>query len=454
MYKDFPYLQEDERLSKISPLSVQQVLAPQYVVPAEDIGSVESLKLLMLRDRPIYQWEVDGVPYQAHADDGTEVSKVSKEEAEEIVRAFDQKDYQVAQNESSLEMDQWTVRTRFVPYLPFHKITVADHQGLTFYVSSQTGEVMQRLDNVDKMWAWLGAIPHWIYFRDLRVDTPLWRVVVIYLSGFGILMSVSGLVMGIIRLKYRKKQPLKFSPYKKFWFKWHHYTGFVFGLIVCTWIISGYFSMNPSSWSPSTSLSSEEAAIWKGDRRSLFMTDSLLDLSLLYKKEVPKEIKFDHLDARPIAVAQYGDRSTQSMYLDSLQLFTLGEQEVRQLIRKFNSSEVKDISLLNQYDAYYYSKWNRKNLPVWRVSMQDDQQTLYYIDPNKASVEMKYIKLNRFSRWIYQGLHSLDFPALLQRRPLWDIVVIILMLGGTAVSITGVVLTWKWLKRSFRKATR
>ena len=45
----------------------------------------------------------------------------------------------------------------------------------------------------------------------------------------------------------------------------------------------------------------------------------------------------------------------------------------------------------------------------------------------------------RLLRWLYQGLHSLDFPFLYFERPLWDIVVIVLSIGGTVVSATTLV---------------
>jgi hypothetical protein len=37
------------------------------------------------------------------------------------------------------------------------------------------------------------------------------------------------------------------------------------------------------------------------------------------------------------------------------------------------------------------------------------------------------------TRWLYRGLHSLDFPWLYNHRPAWDIVVITLMLAGAAL---------------------
>ena len=51
------------------------------------------------------------------------------------------------------------------------------------------------------------------------------------------------------------------------------------------------------------------------------------------------------------------------------------------------------------------------------------------------------------SRWLYHGLHSLDFPWLYNHRPLWDIVVITFMLGGTALCVTSLILAWRVLGR-------
>ena len=35
-------------------------------------------------------------------------------------------------------------------------------------------------------------------------------------------------------------------------------------------------------------------------------------------------------------------------------------------------------------------------------------------------------RASRWNRWLYHGFHSLDFPFLYYKRPLWDIVVILL----------------------------
>jgi len=60
-------------------------------------------------------------------------------------------------------------------------------------------------------------------------------------------------------------------------------------------------------------------------------------------------------------------------------------------------------------------------------------------------------RLSRANRWLYHGLHSLDFPILHTRRPLWDIVVIALSLGGLVVSATTLVPAGHRLKRHWSR---
>jgi len=46
----------------------------------------------------------------------------------------------------------------------------------------------------------------------------------------------------------------------------------------------------------------------------------------------------------------------------------------------------------------------------------------------------------RWQRWLFSGFHRLDFTAGLRPRPLWDIVMIVLLIGGIGLTATGVYL--------------
>lgn len=54
---------------------------------------------------------------------------------------------------------------------------------------------------------------------------------------------------------------------------------------------------------------------------------------------------------------------------------------------------------------------------------------------------------SRIYRWLFNGLHRLDFPLLTRHCPLWDVLVIVLCLCGVALSFSGLVLGWRRLKK-------
>ena len=58
----------------------------------------------------------------------------------------------------------------------------------------------------------------------------------------------------------------------------------------------------------------------------------------------------------------------------------------------------------------------------------------------------------RTYRWLFNALHSFDFQLLLTCRPAWDIVVWLLSILGTIVSVSGVVIGWRYLRGKIRFA--
>jgi hypothetical protein len=55
-------------------------------------------------------------------------------------------------------------------------------------------------------------------------------------------------------------------------------------------------------------------------------------------------------------------------------------------------------------------------------------------------------KVSRLRRWLYQGLHSFDFPFRCFERPLWDGVVVVLSMGGVTLSVTTMLPAWLRLR--------
>ena len=109
--------------------------------------------------------------------------------------------------------------------------------------------------------------------------------------------------------------------------------------------------------------------------------------------------------------------------------------------------QIFESKMLDSYDSYYFSRDGQRPLPVFCVKLDDDMQTWLYIDPRLGQLLNTNHKFTRIERWVFNGLHSLNFPMLYQQRPLWDLVMIILGAGGLVSSGIGF---WIGMKRIVR----
>jgi hypothetical protein len=116
---------------------------------------------------------------------------------------------------------------------------------------------------------------------------------------------------------------------------------------------------------------------------------------------------------------------------------------------------VIDSQWLTDYDNYYHQTTTSFELgrhkpayvlPVLRVRYNDENQTWLYFTPSLGQM-VKFDKRDRANRWVYYGLHVMDWPGLFNRRPLWDMVTIALLAGLAAISITTLLPAFRRLKR-------
>ena len=109
---------------------------------------------------------------------------------------------------------------------------------------------------------------------------------------------------------------------------------------------------------------------------------------------------------------------------------------------------VTEKRLLTQYDAYYLDRHRQRPLPVLFVRLNDVEHSQFYIDQRTGRVAAQHSDNSSFmTRWLYHGLHSMDFPWLYNHRPAWDIIVLTLMLGGLSLRVTSVIMGWQLLRR-------
>ena len=136
----------------------------------------------------------------------------------------------------------------------------------------------------------------------------------------------------------------------------------------------------------------------------------------------------------------------------------IGESDlVEAANRVVGSAGIATQGMLNEDDAYYIGDRRSAPLPVYQVIANDANSTRYYIDPKTAQVVGSYRSgaQSWVNRWLYHGLHSINFPWLYNYRPAWDIVVLTLMLGGTSLCVTSVIIGFQLVRRKLfiRRAT-
>jgi hypothetical protein len=113
-----------------------------------------------------------------------------------------------------------------------------------------------------------------------------------------------------------------------------------------------------------------------------------------------------------------------------------------------------DATWLDRYDDYYYDLAGLAPLPVLRARFDDPGSTWLYIDPSSGRIARKEERLSRLNRWLYHGLHSLDFPFLCDRGSLRRTIVVVLSLGGILVAVTSIADGWRRVRRHLARLRR
>jgi len=464
MYARMPELTESDRLARLPNLDLNAAFA--FPSSVASVVKPERIILGMLNGRPAYRiLPRDGRWFSIYADDGGTVGEIDSRAAIQSAAAFSGR----APNQLSAvgeiaDVDQWTVYPASRVYLPFHIISGNDPARTNYYVSAGTGAVYLTTTFRGKLLAWCGAIPHWWYITALRSNNSMWHWVLIAASGCGVLMCIFGIAAGIMRYspskRYRFPGPRYSSVPHVGMKRWHYIIGYGFGFITFTWILSGLFSMNPGNWSPGPDASLAEVHSFAGaplDTRAFTMSP-LQAWNSLNRCLRPKEIELIMFNAEPYYLGRETPFHVRLLRADRAGTGCLSQVPLSQVEtasrRLAGGASVLSVDTLTSYDGYYYDRKKQKPLPVVRIRLADQKQTWLYVNPETALIQARYTVRSRWERWLYNGLHSLDFPFLYYHRPLWDLVVIILSVGGFALSITGIVLTVRYLQKSYKKRPR
>jgi len=471
-----PRITNEMRIEGGSSLNFEDVtISPWQAVGLLGYSPYEA-RLRTVLGRPVYEFPEPRFPSTfIWADNGEFLFDLTQQQGAQIASDFLDIPLDLFSYEGLVTRpDQWTIA---IPNeLPLFKYRVADDYATQAYVSPTRAQVAVYTTRQSRLLAWLGTIPHWFYFADLRANQPLWYDIVVWTSGIGCVLALLGLVMSFTQ--WRKVRPFKLGkaiPYRGL-MRWHYILGTVFGVFVLSWSFSGMLSMEPFAWSDARGLRVDEGVYQEGllDLESFPAFDASQWQALAQGHGVQrdiKEVEFRWIGAAPYYLALYSESNGLEMdkrdrlhqpyniigQLDSNSLliqadgFRLSEGfETEALVSKLDASieeaEVTDYALLSDYDDYYYSRNNQLPLPVLRIKFNDPAQSWIYVDPHKSELLSLIHRNSRIERWLYSGLHSLDFAFWYHQRPLWDLGVLILLAGGLGVSFIGLYCGVKRLK--------
>jgi uncharacterized iron-regulated membrane protein len=402
----------------------------------------ERAKLLSIRGRPAYRF--DGVT--VFADTGDRLSPIGPDAAREVAHRFTGAPLSAITHDRLVEEpDQWMLIAQ--QFLPAHKLQVSDAAGTELYVEQWTAEVAMVTTRRSRALAWLGAIPHWFYLPALRIDRPLWEAVIVWTSAVGCLIAISGLLLAVTQFRWRRRQRAQPRiPYVG-WLRWHYLTGVVFGFVTLTWVFSGMLSVQPFAWMTAEGLQVSSAAIGGGP---LALADfPPMDTAAWERATAGREVKEVTL-LRIDGEAHYEVRMGRSPAgpVDPNEADRLvvaastlkprrGPFETDTLVERLRAAlpaiPISGAMRLESYDSYYYGRGaDRPPLPVIRIRFADPMQSWIYVDPAVNRIVGTVHRYSRLERWLFNGLHSLDFAFWYERRPLWDIGLIALLCGGLA----------------------
>jgi len=427
MYARMPTLTLDEQLARLPLLDLSTAtVSPHQAASAAGV-SVDRLRIGMHDGQPAYRLFAAGRWTTVSASDGRVLQALTADQALRIAQRFLPEHARTMQYDTFLDdADQWTFSVRAL--MPMHRVTVGDEADTWLYVSDQTGEPVMKSTSQQRVWGFLGAVLHWIYFTPLRRQAALWNDVIVWSSIAGCILCLSGLTWGLWRYSprrlFRLKNARTYSPYAGLMW-WHHYAGLFFGLVTFTWILSGLLSMTPWDWTPSTAPTRAQREAMQGG--SLHMAAMSLDrlraaLEVLNRSFSVKELEVGQLAGEPFAMAYEPGSLAERARWDS-PYFSLAAQPKRLLawlvdathgpFSRFSdeaimaagmaampAAAVEEAAWLTAYDSYYYDRHGARPLPVLRIRFADADRTWLYLDPHSGAVVQHLQPRSRLNRWL------------------------------------------------------
>lgn len=455
LYYPWPALTESARLRFDAPFNLPANLigfrrAAEVATSSSPGGTLTRARLSAVGPRLVYAFsrERAGGVEQAMLVDaltGEAISPLDSGDAVAIARTVASPRASVSRVWLERHADHYLMSGEYRRDFPDWVVRFADPSASAVYVSRASGHITGVVTRRTRITTWFGVVPHWLYFQWLYDRPDAWLWVNLILPGIAVITACAGLILGVAQLGRRRVSPYRGVS------RWHHLAGAACGVVVLTWSLSGLLLvLGPDN----TPRPGQPALARAGDMQwDYFRLSEAAALEAVQRIEPtarPRAIDATAIDGNAGYVFHL--TSWRDIWVDALTGIAHSRLDSAAIIavarRVMPSARIAHFDLLNSYDAYYYARPHREmHLPVWRVEYDDPGHSVLYLDATSGEPTGFVDDEFRRWRWVRDGLHSIDFPGINGKRPLWDVIVWLLLLAGALSVSTGVWLAIRRVKR-------
>ena len=447
----FPAFTEADRLAGLAPLDLASVRhGPTEAIAVAHVDRVVRIRLVQRSDGPVYLVQDGSRTVALRASDLSAAGIASAERALSIAKDYAARRHWDAAAAAVVGLetyDQWTIPGEYDRDRPLYRIALRDPPGTELYVSSVTGAIVLATTRHERIWNYAGSVAHWLYLTALRSHPAAWDRLLWWLSLAALIGAGTGAVIGTLRLGSGGSTFA--SPYRG-WQAVHHWFGLGCMVFVLTWIFSGWLSMDDGALFSTGGPSAAAAAAIAGAP----------DWSVLPGDEA------QHLDPQTVEAEWFGFGARiyrrERTAFGAQRLALAGSPAATAPERAFLTDDAIDAvarrlargcasAVTVASGDSYAPPPGVSGGRVYRLVCGDEW---YDIDASNGMLLEKLDPSRRAYRWLFGGLHRLDFPVLAARPALRATLIVAFCAFGFVFSLTGVVIAWSRIASAFRPTER
>lgn len=452
LFARYPHLSEADRLAALRPLVWADLAGPAALAALPE-GPIHAAGVRLRRDAvgPHFLYQREGHSRRAAAGSGGAgpVQRPTRGQLRRLARTHLRAP--VTATDAPEAGDQWTLAPFYAQHYPLLRVTST--AGEVVHVSRATGEVVQRTTRRARLLAWLGPIPHWWYPQALRERAALWEASVAVGAGSLLVLCAIGLGLGLWRLR----QPGRPSR--------HALLGLAFGIIACTWTLSGALSVNPlgllpGPWSVGVLNRHLQGEPLAPSRYTRPVSDALA--ACVERIATVKELELIQLAGKPIYLCKGDDG--RSALTDAVRAGQVAHAHFdRHSLRAALAAapmqgfqlDLASLELTDVPDAFHHpdapdSVFPR---PFGRIDVGGARAGVAYLDVYRGRFIALYDAAGLRHHYLFHVLHTWDVAGLWGHPNLRRGLMGVALLGGIWLGWSGTQLAWRRLRRAFAGAS-